>query len=117
MTPEQREGLKLRPQSMPKQRYEVAGDLLSVPEIASKYGLAVVTIRARLRRGVTGDALVEAVPFKPPMTSTVHGEALTHDEIARKYGLPLTTIYTRVNAGWTGDALALPRKHRGRNSL
>ena len=116
MTPEQREGLKLRPQSVPKQRHEVNGELLSVPELASKYGLGVGTIRARLRRGLTGSALVDAVISEPLPTFTVHGEALTRDEIARKYGLPLTTIYTRITAGWTGDALALPRTHRGKNS-
>lgn len=115
-TDEQRERLKLRPQSQPKLLVEVKGEILSVPELAKKYGLRVVTVRARLKSGITGDALAEPVSTEPVPRYLVRDRFLTCKQIAARYKLPLTTIYTRVRAGWTGEALTAPRMHRGKNS-
>lgn len=116
MTDEQRERLKLRPQSQPKMLFDVKGETLSAPELAKKYGLGIGTVRKRLERGVTGDALVEPVSTEPLPRYLVRDRLLTCKQIAAKYKLPLTTIYTRVRAGWTGEALTTPRMHRGKNS-
>jgi len=114
LTDEQIENLKRRPQSIAK-RYMVKGEMLSVPEMSEKYGVKVVTIRARLREGVTGDDLVKPVK-NGVKTCMVGGEELTLKEIAARAGLPLTTVHTRVRSGWTGNDLLRPRLHRGRNS-
>lgn len=112
---EQRERLKLRPQSTAA-LHLVYGQLISVPEMAKKYHLRLTTIYERLREGVVGDELVAPVHDGSQNVHFVQGEWLTPKEIASKAGLPLTTIYTRLKAGWKDEQLLIPQVHRGRNS-
>jgi uncharacterized protein YjcR len=98
------------------QRYCVRGEWLSISEMSEKYGIQNVTIRQRLRRGITGDDLVANVQDVSARTYLVKGEELTRHQIAEKYGLAPMTVYTRIRLGWTGDDLARPLLRFAHNS-
>lgn len=114
-TSEQRERLKQRPQSVAK-RYEVYGEMLSIPEMSAKYDIQIVTIRARLRQGWSGNDLVKPAKCVAAKRYEVQGKLLTRDEIAQLAGLPPMTVYSRIARGWTAEQLLAERKHRARLS-
>ena len=115
LTPQQRERMKLRPQSVAK-LYEVNGERLSLPNIAAQYGVQLCTLRKRVNAGKTGSELIAPAAQAKGHGIVVGGKEYTPRELADFTGLPLNTIYSRLNMGWVGDDLALPRKRRGRNS-
>lgn len=114
-TTAQRKALKDRPQSQAT-KYLVRGEYLSVSEMACKYSVLQVTIRQRLRAGMSGDDLVSEPKAMGAQTYFVRGQWLTRRQIAEMAGLPPMTIYTRIASGWLGDDLLKPRVRRARNS-
>jgi len=112
MSADQRARLRLRPQSTPK-LHRVGDEMLTAAEVARRLGVRVGTVHRRVQMGTD---IARPIEHQTPPALLVHGESLTPREIAARYGLPLTTIYTRLRLGWSGDQLAIPRKHRARNS-
>lgn len=108
---ETKERLKQRPQSSAR-RHLVDGQLLTVPELAEKYGVTPALIYSRLRAGVTGVALVERRRGDARLVE-INGELLTLRQAASRAGLPVTTIHSRISYGVTGADLLAPRQHGG----
>lgn len=104
------------PKTPVRQRYLVHGEMLSMKELAARYGIPWTTIQSRIKQGVRGDALVASAKkggfrydgWAPAKRHLVHGEQLTAKQIAAKYGLGTNTVQDRVRRGVTGDALAAP---------
>jgi group I intron endonuclease len=92
-------------------RHTVHGEELTIEEMVARYGLKKVTIASRLKRGVSGDALV-APPQEEYRVHLVQGEKLTSGEIAAKYNIGVMTVLWRVRQGWVGDDLI--KQVRGR---
>lgn len=111
MSDEKRLKFKTRPQSQAK-LYEVNGEKLTVPELATKYKVSVSLIYQRLRKGISGDELV-VINQEPDTIVDVDGVPMTFAQIAKAAGLPDSTIHTRYRKGVRGAALLSKRKHTG----
>lgn len=83
----------------------------AVAWLAHTSGVDRDTIRARMKRGLTGDALIQK-RYGSKRRAEVRGELLYPYEIAEKYGLPLALVKGRFYAGLQGEALIRPRHVR-----
>lgn len=95
----------------------IGGVSKTIQEWSECSGVAEGTIRARARRGVSGDALIsqDFLRCRPLRRSTdryltINGETKTITEWAKSVGLDSRTVWARDKAGWTGESLLLPHR-------
>lgn len=104
--------------------YDVGnGERLLISEICERTGLPRPTIKNRIKKGITGEALLkpkmtryEIAAITHTKTYLVHGEELRVPAIAEKYGIPIKTVEMRIKMGWAsnnlGDPLVAPMERQ-----
>ena len=93
--------------------YKVNGKDQSLKQLAKSSGINIATLRARIARGVTGDAIVaqsvRGGSSRAKVYSVPHADGTTKDltfkEIAKMANAPVATIRARVARGLVGMQL------------
>ena len=85
-------------------RYFVRGEYLSVLEMSEKYGINKAMITERMKRGISGDALISP-RHSEFRTIEIGGEMYMPREIEEIFGIKQETVRYRMKLGLHGEEL------------